>query len=365
MGGMSSSPLRRSFVVLALALWWPAGAYAQDEPGPAEPGSGGAAEQASGPSAAGPRTSSLSWVRMPGAESCISSRALAEAVEARLHRTVFVSAARADVSVEARVSHEEEPPGWHAVIVLSAADGTELGQRELTSEEPSCDALSPLLALVISVMIDPDAQLAPEEPEEPEEPAHPADPEVIVRTERVEVPVVHGWRVELTGGAGAAFGVLPRAAPSLSGSIFFVPPRFLAFEVESVLHPWARASGESPAEGVFLMAQVGALVCPLGWRQEDTSVHACAGVQGGVLRIKESGFSGAVTDERFVAHAVVRGRVAYRLSRYFLAWARLGLLVPLRRLHFRYPDMTGTQRTLFEPWPVGGSLELGLALVFE
>src|SRR5258708_255178 len=48
------------------------------------------------------RTSSLSWLRMPGSDSCIATQALARSVEERLGRRVFVSAAEADVSVEGR-----------------------------------------------------------------------------------------------------------------------------------------------------------------------------------------------------------------------------------------------------------------------
>src|SRR5689334_13052526 len=62
---------------------------------------------ASANEAPAPRTSALSWVRGPGAESCLGVRTLAQAVERILSRPVFVPASRADLSVEARVDRRE------------------------------------------------------------------------------------------------------------------------------------------------------------------------------------------------------------------------------------------------------------------
>src|SRR5689334_7531634 len=62
------------FLTLAMSAWCAAPAYAQ-------------------------RTSSLSWVRLPGAETCIPTQTLAERVEQRVGRQVFVSASQADLSL--------------------------------------------------------------------------------------------------------------------------------------------------------------------------------------------------------------------------------------------------------------------------
>jgi len=82
--------------------------------------------------AAEARTSSLGWVRGSNAVECIGTRALAEAVEARLGRPVFVSAARADVAVEGQI--ERGPAGeWRAAISLAGEGGHGLGTRDLRS----------------------------------------------------------------------------------------------------------------------------------------------------------------------------------------------------------------------------------------
>ncbi|MBX3210375.1 MAG: hypothetical protein KF764_35410, partial [Labilithrix sp.] len=113
--------------------------------------------------AADAKTSSLSWLRMPGADACVATQPLARAVEERLGRSVFVSAAEADLSVEGHVEKRTRgaSSGWHAVITVRDASGATLGTRELDRADASCDAMTEPLALVIAVMIDPDAAMRP------------------------------------------------------------------------------------------------------------------------------------------------------------------------------------------------------------
>ncbi|HRH01182.1 MAG TPA: hypothetical protein PLR99_33325, partial [Polyangiaceae bacterium] len=105
------------------------------------------------------RTSTLGWLRLGGADACVATQPLARAVEERLGRTVFVSPADADVSVEGRI--ERRGQGFSATIVLRDAEGKALGTRTLERAEPRCEALTESLVLIIAVMIDPDAALAP------------------------------------------------------------------------------------------------------------------------------------------------------------------------------------------------------------
>ena len=86
------------------------------------------------------RTSTLGWDRLPGADGCIATQALARAVEGRLGRKVFVSPAEADVSVEGRA--EKKGQGFSATIVLRDAEGKVLGTRSLEKAGASCDALT-------------------------------------------------------------------------------------------------------------------------------------------------------------------------------------------------------------------------------
>jgi hypothetical protein len=103
------------------------------------------------------RTSSLSWVELPGAESCGGTVLIANLVEEDLGRHAIVAPAGADLSIEAYVEHPDAAPGWRARIVLRDPGGAVLDQREITSSEPTCDELRTSTALAIALMIDPDA----------------------------------------------------------------------------------------------------------------------------------------------------------------------------------------------------------------
>ena len=329
---------------------------------------GAAAAQEAGP--VGPRTSDLSFVRLPGAEDCIASRELAAAVEERLGRSVFVSAARADVTVEGRVERVDDPAGWRAVIVLSDADGEVLGERELTAEGDDCAALEDPLVLVVAVMIDPDAALGPREgerdvePEEPE-PTEQPEPEIreVVRTERVEVPVEReapGWHVELDGGVGVAVGALPGVAPLWVGSVYAEPPSFIGVELELGLLPWATESAQDGGEATFAMGYAGILLCPLRWKPSAWSLGACAGVHLGATRVTGDGIE-ASPEERVTAEVVARLRVAWQVASWLSILARPTVVVPIRREPWEWRTAGGSEE-LFEPWPVGGRVDLGVGI---
>ena len=113
---------------------------------------------------AAPRTSSLAWVRMPGAETCIDARALAQAVELRLGRPAFVAPTRGDVAIEARIERLQSPDAWHATITVFDDAGARTGLRELRTDRAECRAIDEELELVIALLIDPSAGLAPPAP---------------------------------------------------------------------------------------------------------------------------------------------------------------------------------------------------------
>ncbi|HKP64758.1 MAG TPA: hypothetical protein VJV78_48810 [Polyangiales bacterium] len=104
------------------------------------------------PAEAFARGPALNWVRLSGAESCIAAVELAQLVEGRLGRPVFVSSSEAVVVIEGRVE-PAQPLGFNAVIRVSDPDGTLYGSRELTSADSDCRKLDEVLALVISVTI--------------------------------------------------------------------------------------------------------------------------------------------------------------------------------------------------------------------
>lgn len=97
----------------------------------------------------------LSWVRLEGAETCISTIALAQRIEDKLGRPVFVPTSAAELTIEGHVAPR---PGGGFVSQLSvvAPDGRVLGTRQLESPGVDCAELDDALILVIAVTLVPD-----------------------------------------------------------------------------------------------------------------------------------------------------------------------------------------------------------------
>ncbi|MFK7985249.1 MAG: hypothetical protein AB8I08_04390 [Sandaracinaceae bacterium] len=316
------------------------------------------------------RTSSLSWVRLPGAESCVSSQALAASVEAQLERTVFVSASAADIAVEGRAERTEA--GWRAVLNVADAEGRSLGERVVESAESTCEVLGQTVAVAVSVMIDPltapDPVEAAPPPNEPD-PVAPHEPEVIVRTVRVEVPVEPSeepseepadepeprWRLEIDATLVGAVGLTPTLSLGGMTSIILEPPDFIPVLVEGVLIPWSPAN--TPAgQADFLHFHAGLQLCPLALREGGLALHGCLGadaggviVVGGDLQVDEG--------ERIIgqAHAVLRGH--WDIIGPLTLRAGLHLLVP-----FRHDAFTVAGSAIYSPEPVAGMLDIGVGL---
>lgn len=322
-----------------------------------------------------PRTSSLSWVRMAGAEECVATQQLARAVEDRLGRTVFVSAAEADVSVEGHV--EPQPKGgWRAVITLRDGKGTLLGTRELATEKPSCDALREQLALVIAVMIDPDASSRPKPTPSASASATATGttpPVYIIQHDRApapEKPRGPVWRFD--GGAGITTGVglmpAPYAGIHVGGIItppFPLPaPWAVGLEGYGAVYLDTEASAERGASAVFSLISVGSSLCPVqlfgGWG----SFSVCGGGQLGALRVRGKGFDAA----REELYALVNLASGVRLSVFLLKpiVLRLALdsVLPLVRDRFSYIGQDGQEHELFRAWPLTISGAGGLGVQF-
>jgi hypothetical protein len=319
-------------------------------------------------SEAAQRTSSLSWVRLPGAETCIGTRALAEAVERRLRRGVFVSAAQADVSVEGRIERNSDPQGFHAVITLSSLTGIILGTRELRSTAASCDAMNEELELVIAVMIDPEAALSPAVPPAPLPSPAPSPPRVVI--ERVPVPVParpaarpEPWHAGVEVGAMTSFGLLPNpgAAIVLRGRIR--PPELWAIELGAFL--WRQSEAREGVLGArFRMAEAFLDVCPLTLKAFGAELSTCLGARIGSIRAGGFGFYLDDENEELVLSAVLGGRISRRIVGPLLVSGGLGLVVPFIRDRFFYRDSEANSVGVFQMSPVAGSLDAGLGIEF-
>jgi hypothetical protein len=315
------------------------------------------------------RTSSLSWVRMPGAEGCIATQALARAVEERLGREVFVSAAQADVSVEGRVA-PKKAGGWHAVVTVRDAMGALLGTREVDRPEVSCDAMTSPLALVVAIMIDPDAALGPKPP--PPKKEEPPPPTVIVKREQVLVPVPvpvpvpedpAPFRFEGSAAITGALGFLPGPAVGLAALGLLEPRKAIPFIGSGGYWFDNAAKAAGTAANSFSVFLLGGGFCPLWHHGQGAHLYACALGHLGLLRSHPSGFAASNGDEN---HVVWNGGIDLRATvlvvRPFVVRAGVQGMIPLLRDKFTFTRADGSEAELFRMAPVIGMVDLGIGL---
>ena len=319
---------------------------------------GSAAANAEG----GKRTSSLAWVRLEGAESCIAAPALAQSVEARLGRKVFVSASDADITVEGTIGRAPKA-GFRAQLRVTAKDGTILGSRDVETRAASCDAIDEKLSLIVSVLIDPDASLAPEETPLP---APAAAPAVI---ERERVVVVHDlprapeqpWRFELTLGVMGAVGLQPDIGLAFAPSVILTPPHFWGVRAGGGIAAATSTEAKGGARADASLAHGSLALCPLATRGGRVEALACAGALVGALRARGIGFDTTTTTSSLVAGPLVMGRASVRLVGPLAASFALNLVVPVAHAEIGYRTASG-ENALFRTSAVAAMAELGIGV---
>ncbi len=334
------------------------------------------------------RTSSLSWVDLPGAEGCGGTPAIARAIEERLGRRAIVSPVDAELSIEAYAEHSGRPALWHAYVQVRARDGALLGSRDLASAADDCSELRAAVVLVAALMIDPDAARptpgspagggvdlprspspapapTPACPPAPEPPA-PPPPRIVIR--RVEVPVPAAspagrWTLEPSASFALGFGVLPSTASGVRVALAVGLQRPWGFEAFG--KAWANQSvpAQQGAQVRFSLADLGAVVCPLSVGSAGLPrLAGCAGAEVGFLETSSQGFvapqSSLDPTLRLAASASLSFPVAQGVS------VRLGgeLGFAVVRSQFVYNDPTGTSKVVADEPLVTGQADLGLAI---
>ncbi len=359
-------------------------------------------QAADGDAGSSATTTSLSWVREPGAESCISTRALARLVERLIGRSVFVSASQADVSVEAQVKRFQNPPLWRIRIVVSDSGGAILGTRELESAEPDCAALDEQLALVIAVTIDPEeaSTWLPRLLEQAELPEN--DPAILLLRElereqqardasslqqsrdddrflefdsatpperespnssqpAPEPPASDdGYRFSLIPGGNLGTGMQPEIGAGVSLS---AAAELLGFWPLYIDISWSFDDhiAVEPGEARFAVVDGAVSLCPLTPDLGVRLTALCAGVEGGILLSKARGYTQNHDEQTPLVGGKLLALVQVTLAEpVFLALA-LGAVVPFIRDRFEFD--TGVERTLlFQPDPVAVRLDFGLGV---
>ena len=357
------------------------------------------------PIARAQRTSSLSWVRLSGSESCISTQALAERVEQRIGRRAFVSASQADLSLEAHVERVTKPSGFVATLVVSDRKGRVLGRRVLRVEGERCEDLDASLVLVIAIAIDPGATLpavlGPEQDLSPEAKAMLAQlglpelseqqlrDELAVSEPDAERPVVaakrpaplarpssdgaalaspgdHEDRVRLRVGIGASgeLGVLPDPGFGAALELTILAPRFWPIDIWIAALLDQRIELEAgQAAGRFRVWTAGLALCPLV-AGRTLELRACAGARGGALSGQGSGFAQTLARTGPLLEATLYPGVRLALAGSWSLCSQIALGIPVVRDTFQYQDRLGQRHRVHRAAAVTGRLEIGTDVSF-
>lgn len=343
-------------------------------------GASGPARAAGAPA----RTSSLSWTRMPGTDSCIATQALARSVEERLGRHVFVSAAEADVSVEGRVE-KRAAGGWHAVITLRDDKGALLGTRELDRPDAACTAMNEPLALIIAVMIDPEAKLASSPPPlpaaalpasppsasppppatppaAPPPPAPPSPPADEVAPPRPKDP----WRFQGDALATLSSGIAPQVDPggTIAGMVFLprIPLGLRGYG--SLFLP--TTADQDRARASFDLFYLGGAVCPT-LRRPTIVAMLCFGGQLGVIRSHPETLGRGIDDKtEAIWNAVSEARVSLPIFAPVALTAGVSAVLPLVRPTFGYTrsDQGASRANLHEVSSFAVAADVGVGFFF-
>ncbi len=346
---------------------------------------GNARAQDAGASPAHDRTSSLSWIRMPGAESCVPTQELARDVELRLARTVFVSASQADVSIEGRIDRKGAPNHWHATIILRDSKGATVGTRELDRVDASCSGMNEQLALVIAVMIDPDAALAHHTsptptpnppptattplppPPPPIEQKNPTPPPIETTTPEPKHPQkkAEPWFFEASAAAFGEVGMTPNPGFGLGVSTLLEAPHIpIALDGAAAIFFDSTANASGGASTSFTLGYLSGGLCPLRFRNDRVHVFGCLISQLGLLRAESQGFATQTGDKlAFLYNIGLEARASLRIAGPFALRAGVSSVVPLIRFPFDYER--GNQRVqIYQVSPLAVTGDLGIGFEF-
>jgi hypothetical protein len=346
----------------------------------------------------------LNWVRLTGAEACLASAQLAERVEARVGRVLFVTPDDAEVFVDGFV-RKAAAQGWDVTLDVSDPDGHVLGKREMHFDGGDCAVIDEGVALVIAVTLYPNTGLTEGgvpldagiaggldslfsgEPVDP-------DPAALLAGEGAQVdtgaaaattspqparasaaatapnaaPHAHGarWSVAVDATPTIGFGQLPDANLGLAAHVQIVPPGIWPIELgaTTLLERTVQASAGVAGEASFKLALASLTVCP--WQPAWLPALAfCAGAELGRLHVAPNGFAESQpTSNDLVANLLAAGVLRAPIAGGLYLRAALLLALPLVQRGYGYQTPDAASQQLYRMPQVAGRAEIGLGWRF-
>lgn len=316
---------------------------------------------------------------------CAPGAAITADVERRFDRRVWVEVDLADGVLEVSIEHSgAEPSRFAATIRMLDRSGRLLGERSFRPAAPGCAPLEQALDLILTLTVDPNAELAPpaaaptveagrgeeaivvvgEERPDPSSPPETAPPSRTGTDERANAepnagtdtiaPRVQALALGSTGrGPGLGYGV-ELAAVELGRSGLWV--------VDGAMW-WPRLIAAPDVQGRIRLwqAELGAHFCPIRLTPGRHAFSICAGVRMGLTAANGLGFRSPNRDFGPEVDPAISLRGSVRASDRFGVALVLRAAVPLLRSTVEFVDSMGQSQTAFE----APSYRLTLGLGFE
>lgn len=347
----------------------------------------------------------LNWVRLKGAESCISPQELAVKVEQRLGRDVFVSSAAAEFALEGYI-RPVKGKGWAAQLLVTNREGEILGSRELTSDRAECSTLDDALALVIAVTLYPQAGFPNSAIPLPDEVAarldrmfseEPTDFEPELSTES-NMSISDGvmqspyrdesstnadfgsqtdssqggsspnksWNLGFALGGGLGLGLTPNPSLGIGFLARFETPAFWPLDFRANYWFGETEKVNSNLQIMISLLAIDLGLCPVSPRGEVLSFRLCGGLEVGAIITSSKGFSENSINPLAPLGGVYTGSVLnVNLLDPLALWVGATIVMPVvrQRLVYLVQEEQGPVN-FFTQGVLAGRLEIGLDSTF-
>ena len=327
--------------------------------------------------------SSLTWIRKPGAESCIGQAELRKRVEARLSRKL-VREKDARLQIRGEIAAKER--GWVARIEARDVDSGG-GTRTLTEEGTDCRKIDAALVLAVTLMIDPDAPLAPEPPPtpspEPETgpeqeaaltpgppperkattpPAQPPPARAPTRQPRPGQPTTTPWRFGPSVSGVGAVGVLPGVALGGAAGATVIAPSWWSIQARGAL--WAKTDSE-PTRARLGLSQFSLRLCVLPASDEHWMLSACGGAGLGLITAQGRALDNPQSDSGSFPFALASLGVSRHLFDGLWLSGATTLAAPIARTRVSFRRESGASETIYRAPAANLTAALGLTFYFS
>jgi hypothetical protein len=336
----------------------------------------------------------FNWVRLAGAESCVSASELMNRVEERAGRVLFVRSGDARLSIDGYVRASDDPRGWAVRLAVSQPDGRVLGSRDLdVLVGDDCSVIDEAVEFLVHVTLDADGafnmgiplsaearqlldQALGNEPFEgdrllllgmssdssrPARESAPPPPSAASPAQTTALPAAEARPSSALFDMSAAAGVgrIPGVSFGLALHVSLLTSADWRLELGLGVWPARRVEADGSPGHADFDALIGSLaICPWQFWQ---ALALCAGAEYGRMGVVPSGFKESETSSSALFDVFGTGVLHFHVAGPLQLRAALVLTVPMIRHEYVFETSMGSQR-LFRTSPVLAHVELGVGV---